>query len=58
MAKKKRKRLLVPRRSPEEQRAVEGLRSSNAAQPHIPEPRKGTRRAKKRDAIKDQEHDL
>lgn len=34
-------------------RAMMGLRSSNAAQPHVPSHKKGTRGAKKRNAIKE-----
>lgn len=33
--------------------AMRGLRFSNAAVRHVPKPRKGTRRVKTRDAIRD-----
>ena len=33
--------------------AMRGLRFSNAAVRHVPKPRKGTRRTKARDAIRD-----
>lgn len=34
-------------------KAFHDLRSSNAAQPHIPSPKKGTRSEKNRDAIRE-----
>jgi len=39
---------------PEFQRAMHGLGSSSAAQPHTPTPRKGTRSSNARRAIDDQ----
>lgn len=40
--------------NPELNRAMHGLGSSNAAQPHVPAPQKGTRRAQERRAICEQ----
>ena len=40
--------------NPELAKAMRDLRSSNAAQPHVETPRKGTRAARERDAIHDQ----
>lgn len=40
--------------NPERAAAMHGLRSSNAAQPHVPKPRKGTRGEQLQRAIKDQ----
>lgn len=40
--------------NPERAAAMNGLRSSNAAQPHIPKPRKGTRGVQLQRAINDQ----
>ena len=40
--------------NPELNRAMHGLGSSNAAQPHVPTPKKGTRTARDRHAIRDQ----
>lgn len=39
--------------NPELQKAMHGLGSSNAAQPHVPAHKKGTRSAHKRNAIND-----
>lgn len=39
--------------NPERARAMMGLRSSSAAQPHTPKPRKGTRGNRQRHAIRD-----
>lgn len=39
----------------ERAQAMHGLRSSNAAQPHIPRPLKGTRTERERQAIRDQD---
>ena len=39
--------------NPDLHRAMHGLRSSSAAQPHTPTPRKGTRRANKTAAIRE-----
>jgi len=41
----------------ERAKAMHGLRSSNAAQPHVPRPRKGTRAERERQAIRDQGRD-
>lgn len=38
----------------ERAQAMHALRSSNAAQPHVPRPRKGTRTERERQAIRDQ----
>jgi hypothetical protein len=43
--------------NPERNRAMHGLRSSNAAQPHVPAPQKGTRTTKAHKAIQEQRHD-
>lgn len=43
--------------NPELSRAMHALRSSNAAQPHVPRPRKGTRAERERQAIRDQGRD-
>lgn len=40
--------------NPERAAAMHGLRSSSAAQPHTPKPRKGTRGVRLQRAIKDQ----
>lgn len=40
--------------NPELNRAMHGLGSSSAAQPHTPTPRKGTRAERERQAIQDQ----
>lgn len=40
--------------NPERAAAMAGLRSSNAAQPHTPKPRKGTRGVRLQRAINDQ----
>lgn len=42
---------------PEFQRAMHALGSSSATEPHTPSPHKGTRRAKNRKAIEDQQDD-
>lgn len=39
-------------------RAMQGLRRSNAAAPHVPQHRKGTRGQRERDAIRDQGRDI
>lgn len=43
--------------NPELNRAMHGLGSSNAAQPHVPTPKKGTRSAQDRRAIREQVRD-
>jgi hypothetical protein len=40
--------------NPELNRAMHGLGSSSATQPHTPRPRKGTRTERERQAIRDQ----
>lgn len=40
--------------NPELAEAMRGFRSSNAAQPHVPTPDKGTRTERDRKAIRDQ----
>ena len=40
--------------NPEMAKAMRDLGSSNAAQPHVPKPDKGTRADRARDAIRDQ----
>lgn len=51
------KKTLNPHRwaNPELNRAMHGLGSSSAAQPHTPRPRKGTRAERARQAIRDQQ---
>jgi hypothetical protein len=44
-----------PWANPERNKAMLGLRSSNAAQPHVPGPRKGTRTERRQQAIQDQQ---
>ncbi len=39
---------------PEFQRAMHGLGSSNATQPHVPTPKKGTRSERVRQSIREQ----
>ncbi|MET3172929.1 UNVERIFIED_ORG: hypothetical protein ABIB52_000757 [Arthrobacter sp. UYCu721] len=43
--------------NPDLSRAMHGLRSSNAAQPHVPRPRKGARAERERQVIRDQQKD-
>lgn len=45
------------RRPLEMQKLIEGLRRSNAAQPHVPRSKKGTRTERKHRAIRDQQKD-
>lgn len=46
-----------PTANPELARAMQELRRSNAAQRHVPAPRKGTRRQREQQAIHDQRQD-
>lgn len=39
--------------NPERAKAMHGLRSSNAAQPHVAKPHKGARAANRRKALRD-----
>ena len=43
--------------NPERAAAMAGLRGSNAAQPHVPKPRKGTRAVQLQRAVNDQTND-
>jgi hypothetical protein len=57
----KRKRQTVegfrPSANPEQAHWMRELGKSNATQPHTPKPRKGTRRQREREAIRDQARD-
>ncbi len=61
MASKRRKRQTVegfrPSANPEQAHWMRELAKSSAAQPHTPKPRKGTRRQREREAIRDQRRD-
>lgn len=61
MARKRAKRITVegfqPSSNPEQAHWRRELSKSNAAVPHIPKPRKGSRRQRERDAIRDQRRD-
>lgn len=43
-----------PSANPEQNKAMQALRRSNAATPHIPRSRKGTRAERERQALRDQ----
>lgn len=61
MARKRARRITTggfrPSANPEQAHWSRELGKSNAAQPHIPKPRKGTRRERERQAIRDQRRD-
>lgn len=51
---RKRTQTFTPMANPELAHAMRELRKSSAAQRHTPKPRKGTRREREREAIRDE----